>query len=195
MDKEIVIVEVPDQKLYVRLRIDGHYRALMEAVRPASASPTDQFLASIQVIVWASLLVEAVVNRVAGKLLNLNHVTIQDGGLWTLAERAELVKKVAALAQEFESDAEQAKRHVKQVERLVRIRNRLVHYKEPPTPVDESFLAMRAPEVATYADLLAYMSDVLPDPDIVSAVRSMPLEERKSEACEVVEWLESLKVR
>ena len=82
-------------------------------------------------------------------------------------------QKVAALAAEYEHDEDVAKKHIAQAERLARIRNRLMHYKEPAMGVDASVLQKDATGLRTTGDVLKAINDSLPDPDIVHAVRSL----------------------
>jgi len=123
--------------------------------------------------------------------------------MWELAERADLRKKVKALARALEPNEEEAKRHIKQAERLTRIRNRLVHYKEAPTPVDSALLNKYHPSSnrkdnperpqGSMGAMVEYLMSESPNPDIVHAVLSMPLEERRREIIDLGEWLAALK--
>ena len=159
----------------------------------------------MQCIIWGSLYIEAVVNHVAANLLyNPKH---REGKakllMWELAERAELDKKIEALAEMFEDDEAITKQHLRNLKKLIRIRNKLVHFKDSPTPVNASFLLKPSYEIMglneyperglTFGDVLNKVDANLPNPEIVHSVLSMSLDARRIEILEICEWLASLR--
>lgn len=172
-----------------------YYKRFMEAVIPASGEDTDVFIAGVQVVIWGSLYAEAQVNKVSLYLLGdaTDRHAKRNQSMWKLAERAEIDKKVEALGQMFEDDEARMVLHLKELKRLVRIRNRLVHYKEMPTEADASLLLEEIQEGQKFGKVMEDMTRRSTNPDIVHAVLSMPLDDRRGEINSLCDWLASLK--
>jgi len=175
--------------------MSGHYRDFMLGVEPLTQGSEALFLAQVQVITWASMYIEATTNMVAELLLRNIDMRNPSLGetLWRLGDRADIIQKLSALASLFEPDQSRADTHIKSTGRLFKIRNRLVHYKEASTESDPELLQARPmPSEKTFVDLLHELMNASPDPDIVHAVRSMPLNQRRQEAVAVGDWLTTL---
>ena len=203
--QKIVSTNLLDKTATVELLMSRYYKSFMMAIEAKSNSNAeDRFLAGVECVVWGSLYVEAMANRTVVRFLDsqLRAKPRLKEAFWEFVERADLKKKVGALADMTECDKATSDTHLRNLGKLVVLRNRLVHYKEDPTPVDSSFLEKTPSEIMglkeeppggfTYGQLSDKVHSDLPDPHIVSAVLSMPLEERRGEIIGIGEWINSL---
>ena len=208
MRKEITL-DLLNQKIGVRMPMNSVYEQFMNAVTIASDSEEDRFYAGVQCIIWGALFVEALVNLEVERHLCSPQKDLrsrkakQQRSMWELVERAELEKKVEVLAQLGEKDEKIAELHLKQLMRLIRLRNRLVHYKETGKIYDAPFFYEPSYKVMGYdeppvepvtlGEVLKKVTDDTPNPDIVGAVLSQSLDERRNEINDLAKWIKLLR--
>ena len=204
VQKELYItMRGANSEVGVRVPLEHFYRETMETV--VIADSCDAFYSLVQCIIWGSLYIEALVNRVALDIFGEDRFGGSDSGeLWALAEKAELENKLKVMAQRRKVPAAELEENLKKLRRIAKIRNRLVHYKERFTRVDASplfkplsktFGELTREKLAsiTRGDVYRELEKDLADPDIVHAVKSVPLMERKMEIISLGEWVLTLR--
>ena len=85
--------------------------------------------------------------------------------VWSLSERAEIDSKITFLASVYKVDKQTQNRIKKMIERVRKMRNRLVHYKDEPTIVNPRRLDRTVSEGRPFLETLM---EAMPDPEIVS---------------------------
>lgn len=191
-----------ESEVGVRVPLEHFYREAMEALSSSDSRAT--FFNLVQCVVWGSLYIEALVNRVALDIFGEDPFGATDSGeLWALAERAELENKLKVMAQRRRAPAAEIEENLKTLRRIAKLRNRLVHYKERFTKVDARPLVEPLPKTLgeltnigatiTVGGIYRELESKLADPDIVHAVKSASLAERKTEIIALGEWVLTLR--
>ena len=205
-----VTTDLVNQQISVRMPMDSIYKKFMDALEPDSNDKENRFYAGVQCVIWGSLFIEALVNRDLELLFNSSRQSPNTPEakkqhlMWKLAERSELSGKVDALSQLFEKDKAVADLHSKQLQRLIRLRNRLVHFKDPIKPGDGSVLNKPIHKIMgheteqpagtfTLGQVNEKVNEGLPNPDIIDAVLDQSLDQRRDEINNLAEWIISLK--
>lgn len=210
--RKVITHDFLNRQIGVRMPMNSFYKQFMNAVTVASNSEEDRFCGGVQCIIWGSLFIEALVNVEVERHLRSPREDLssrkskQQRSMWELVERAELEKKVEVLAQLGEEDEKIAEIHLKQLMRLIRLRNRLVHYKETEKVYEAPFFYEPSYKIMGYetepptgtfttGDVLKKINDDAPNPDIVGAILSQSLDERRDEINDLAEWIGMLRTR
>lgn len=209
MHKEIK-TDFVNKQVSVRVPMNSYYKLFMDTITIVSGSAEDRFVAGVQCIIWGSLFVEALVNIEVERHFSSSgyHSDSPEAKrrrlMWDIVERADLEKKLQVLALAYEGDEVVADAHQKQLKRLTRVRNRLVHYKEEEKMFEDGFMDKPSHIIMgysteqpigkfTFGDLLERVNDNAPAPDIIGAVLSQSLDERRNEINDLANWVESLR--
>lgn len=179
---------LPD-KVSVRVPMHEYYLEFLTSIPPKSSEREELFKNGLQCVVWGFFYLEALTNFVCElTILRCSRVARVAEDIWLFSERAEIASKIEFLASVHQVDKPTLKRIKQTICKLGRMRNRLVHYKDEPTVVDSK----RLDRVVTVGASLREILEALPDPEIVNAVLSFGVEERRNEIREVGVWLETL---
>ena len=169
------ITDYADGRTYVHTRVELLYRRFLEELDREYPNEEALFEAHIQAIIWGVLYVEGLLNYklLAFTTKKLGRADLVDG-YWNLVKQAkiqdkfDLVFSVDSVKRPWLKAARQ--KFVKMVEE----RNRLVHLKEKPTPMDlKAFVEKIGPNAPTSA-----WNEHAPRPKIVGDLLAIDLLDR-----------------
>ena len=169
------ITDYADGRTYVHTRVELLYRRFLEELDREYPNEEALFEAHIQAIIWGVLYVEGLLNHklLAFTTKKLGRADLVDG-YWNLVKQAkiqdkfDLVFSVDSVKRPWLKAARQ--KFVKMVEE----RNRLVHLKEKPTPMDlKAFVEKIGPNAPTSA-----WNEHAPRPKIVGDLLAIDLVDR-----------------
>jgi len=169
------ITDYADGRTYVHTRVELLYRRFLEELDREYPNEEALFEAHIQAIIWGVLYVEGLLNYklLAFTTKKLGRADLVDG-YWDLVKQAkiqdkfDLVFSVDSVKRPWLKAARQ--KFVKMVEE----RNRLVHLKEKPTPMDlKAFVEKIGPNAPTSA-----WNEHAPRPKIVGDLLAIDLVDR-----------------
>ena len=169
------ITDYADGRTYVHTRVELLYRRFLEELDREYPNEEALFEAHIQAIIWGVLYVEGLLNYklLAFTTKKLGRADLVDG-YWNLVKQAkiqdkfDLVFSVDSVKRPWLKAARQ--KFVKMVEE----RNRLVHLKEKPTPMDlKAFVEKIGPNAPTSA-----WNEHAPRPKIVGDLLAIDLVDR-----------------
>jgi hypothetical protein len=125
-------------KATVRLQVEHYYWRLFEEVNPKSDSLEDKMMATMQTIVWGGLCIEALLNETCRNFLRWL-AKPREGwtDVWDTLERSSTQDKFIMLAKLCKRRPSAIVLLRRRVSQLIGLRNRLVHFKDSPTPVGE----------------------------------------------------------
>lgn len=189
MRHEVRIHGRPDatsQEVSVRTQMHGYYLEFLQDIPPNANKREERFKNISKCVIWGFLYVEALTNWACDlTILRCCRVSRVAKDVWSLSERAEIAGKIAFLASVYQVDKATQARIERMVDKLRRMRNRLVHYKDEPTVVEPWHLNRQVLEGQS-------LMEAMPDPKIVSAVLSISVEKRRNEILEIGVWIETL---
>lgn len=176
----------------VHTRVELFYRRFLEEVVRPYNNDEDLFDAHLKAIIWGALYIEGLANY---KLYEFTEAKLARhdlvGSYWELIKQARIKDKLDVI---FASDGikrpwlkELKKKYLKMVDE----RNRLVHFKEIPTPLDLSSLVAKLGVNAPSSK----WSDHTPYPKIVLDILAVPLEERMKVFLKLGDALEQVHTR
>ena len=175
----------------VHTRIELFYRDFLEEI---DLSPRDEVVlaeAHVKTVIWGVLYIEALVNY---KLYQITQAQLKNRKLaphyWELTKKARLEDKIDLVLAYGSSRKISVEPFLKGVLRMVELRNRLVHFKDPPTKFDFSKVREK---VATNAPLEDWFKH-FPNPKIVDELMSVPLSTRRQAFIGLGDVLESIRV-
>jgi hypothetical protein len=160
---------------FVHTRVELFYRRFLEEVEVEHNNDKDLFDAHLKAIIWGVLYIEGLVNY---KLFAFTARRFQERELadsyWELTKQARLVDKLNLVFASDRAIRPGRKDLQKNFMRMVDERNRLVHFKEVPTPFDLPALVAKLGINASSPK----WSEHTPYPKVVTDILVTPLEER-----------------
>jgi hypothetical protein len=122
---------------FVHTRVELFYRRFLEEVDTEYHNDADLFDAHIKAIIWGVLYIEGLVNH---KLYEFTTTKFSRrdliDGYWELTKQARIEDKIDLVFSLDRVKRSWLKEHKKKFMKMVAERNRLVHFKEVPTPID-----------------------------------------------------------
>lgn len=134
---EITVPSVKNSTAYVHTRVELFYRRFLEEVDAEYHNDAELFDAHIKAIIWGVLYIEGLVNH---KLYEITATKFARRDLvdsyWELTKKAQIEDKIDFVFALDRVNRPWLKVHKKKFMKMVGERNRLVHFKEVPTPFD-----------------------------------------------------------
>lgn len=156
-------------------RVELFYRRFLDEVEADYRNDEALFDAHLKAIIWGVLYIEGLVNH---KLYAFTTTHLQQSNLvdsyWDLTKTARIQDKLAFIFASDNTLRPWLKDLTKKFMKMVEERNRLVHLKEIPTPLDLSKLVSKLGENAPASK----WSEHTPYPKIVLSTLATPLSER-----------------
>ncbi len=167
--------DVEGKRASVHTRVELFYRRFLEEVDRPYNNDENLFDAHLKAIIWGALYIEGLTNY---KLYELTEAKLARhdlvGSYWELTKQARIQDKLDVI---FSSDGVKRpwlKELKKKFLKMIDERNRLIHFKEVPTPFDLPALVAKLGVNAPSSK----WSELTPYPKIVSDLLAVPLEER-----------------
>lgn len=169
------ITDYADGRTYIHTRVELLYRYLVEELDREYPDDETLFEAHVQVIIWGVLYIEGLLNH---KLLAFTGKAFRRAELvdsyWELVKQAKIKDKIDVVLSIDGARRPWLKECKKQFLTMVEERNRLVHFKEKPTPMDlKAFVATLGPDASS-----RLWSDNAPFPKIVADLLATSLTHR-----------------
>lgn len=162
---------------FVHTRVELYYRDFLEDLDVGYNNDEDLFSAHVKAPIWGFLYIEGLLNY---KLRTFTQTRLDDHSdladrYWQLTKQAKVQEKLdLILSIERRVEAPWVSGAKKKFRQMVDERNRLVHFKDAPTPFDLSDVVAK---VGPNAGSAAW-SEHTPKPRIVGDLLSTPLRER-----------------
>jgi hypothetical protein len=169
------ITEYGDGRTYIHTRVELLYRAFLYELDRDYPDEEALFEAHIQAIIWGVLYIEGSLNHrlLAFTSKKLGRSDLVDG-YWELVKQAKLQDKIDLVFSIDRVSRPWLKQAKQRFMRMVEERNRLVHFKEKPTPMDlKQFIEKIGPNAPTSA-----WEEHAPKPKIVSDLLATSLSDR-----------------
>ncbi len=179
-------------KDFMRTRVELFYRDFLEEAPSMRKDQLGEIWDQIKVIVWGFLYVEGLTNyvlhKIATKLIQSDRTMSR---FWELIRQAKLRDKLNFIFEMYGITEEiRNKNGERKVLEMETLRNRLVHFKDVPTPVDLAPVVKKIGQNAPGHVLF----DNLPDTDIVKELLKCGIEERRKAFLQFGEYLEKIKL-
>lgn len=179
-----------DEKVFVQLEMSSYYEEFIKSIPDDAKEREAKFRNGVSCIVWGAFYLEALINDTAMKIIEDGICgTIPNADvIWPFIETAKTEKKFEFVLETLMFDAKTKKRFAGNLVAVFKLRNRLAHYKEPFKEVEPWRIR---PEEDTefgkaHAQIDAARKVV---PDIVDAVLSFSVEDRRKLILEIGDWL------
>ena len=194
MKKSIIFKNLSrdDERILVKLDMGGYYKEFINAIPDKSKDREERFKHGITCIVWGAFYLETAINDTCMKILeDGTHGIIENAGiLWSFIEKAKTVKKLEFILTALMPDQDMKKRFSNQVESLFKLRNKLAHFKEKPSEVNPRRITTKADVSETEKVRAKIDATGKVTPDIVNAVLSVSVQDRRKEILEIGQWIE-----
>lgn len=181
-----------DEKVFIQLKMSSYYQEFINSIPDEAREREAKFRNGVSCIVWGSFYLEALINDTAMKVVEdgVGGTIATADVIWPFIETAKTEKKFEFVLETLMFDAEKRKRFARSLSAVFKIRNRLAHYNEPfkeveprrVRPKEDTGLAKASAQIDA-AEKVA--------PDIVDAVLSFSVKERRKRILEIGEWLEN----